>query len=515
MKMANSNYQGKWSFAATVAILTGSIATSSFGWSAAGTVKSGGTALSDVTVSVKNLTPTTSVVTNANGEFNLTVSGVELDLGRNLSFSARIVDRELLLQCPKDGPVELSLVDGSGRMLWSASTQAVQGVARSPLPSELRYGTAFLRVKHAEGISVQPITTGPDGFKIASHLAGARSLAVGSVLEFKKTGYNDTTYTMTAESQNGISVVMSAAGPSVTCPMPTTFKWKDYGKPVAAPQNGWASIKDFTHVFYNGMHYVHMTYYTTGWNAATIAPFANWADANAAKQTSSNTGVAPELMYFTPKKTWINSKQWCGGASFCWMEATDLNKPSSFALKGNLLTETITDDKKAPIDHTLICDDNKCYIFYADDNGRIYSGSMPKANFPGTFTGTKKILQDTQSRLFEAVQVYKIKGQKLYLMIVECMSPRYFRAFTATDLGGTWTPLANATTQAVPFAGKNNVTGGWSDDISHGDLVRSTYDEYREVDPCNLQLIYQGYKPPFSGDYGKIPYQLGLLTLVK
>ena len=134
---------------------------------------------------------------------------------------------------------------------------------------------------------------------------------------------------------------------------------------------------------------------------------------------------------------------------------------------------------------------------------------------PGTFTGTKKILQDTQSRLFEAVQVYKIKGQKLYLMIVECMSPRYFRAFTATDLGGTWTPLANATTQAVPFAGKNNVTGGWSDDISHGDLVRSTYDEYREVDPCNLQLIYQGYKPPFSGDYGKIPYQLGLLTLVK
>jgi endo-1,4-beta-xylanase len=361
-------------------------------------------------------------------------------------------------------------------------------------------------------VEYQAVNMGSKGLQIAPSAIAARAMADYPTLIFQKSGYDDTTYAMTSSTVTGVTVTMMAP---TTCDLPSTFKWKDYGKPVASPQNGWAAIKDFTHVFYNGMHYIHMTYYTTGWNSATIAPFATWDDANNAKQTSSSTGVAPELMYFTPKKVWINSKQWCSGGSFCWMEATDLSKPSSFALKGNLLTEKITDESADPIDQTLICDDSKCYIFYADDNGRIYSGSMPKANFPGTFTGTKKIIQDTKTNLFEAVEVYKLKGQKKYLMIVECAWTRYFRAFTATDLGGTWTPLGNTVSENTPFAGAKNVTGGWSNDISHGDLIRSSYDEYREVDPCNLQLLYQGYKSPFSGDYGLTPYQMGLLTLQK
>jgi len=340
----------------------------------------------------------------------------------------------------------------------------------------------------------------------------ARSLAANPVLVIKLTGYDDTTYAMTSASQTGIAVVMAVP---TTCPLPAKFSWKDYGSPLAGPKNGWTAIKDFTHVYYNGKHIINMTYYKGGWNSATMAPFTNWSDASAATQTASNTGVAPELMYFSPKNIWIDSKQWCSGASFCYMTSSDPTNGSSWVQKGNLLTETITVNSAAPIDHTPICDDKNCYLFYADDAGHIYRGSMPIANFPGVFSGTKLILSDTQARLFEAVEVYRIKGQQKYLMIVECMSPRYFRAFTATDLGGTWTSLIGADTQASPFAGKNNVTGGWSDDISHGDIVRSTYDETKTIDPCNLQLLYQGYKPPFSGAYGEIPYQLGLLTLQK
>lgn len=490
-------------------MLLAGLSASAGAWSISGTVKSNtGAVLTGVSVTVKDSSKYTTT-TDASGNFSFQSTGI---LSRGVgaeSFAVRLVESELTVQSPFDGALQLAMVDASGRSIWSAEAVATQGVATATLPANLRLSAIFLRIRHAGGVAYQTIRMGAQDLQMSP---AGRAMATYPVLVFKKSGFDSAIYVMQSETASGITVTMNA---QTSCNLPSTFKWKDYGSPVASPKNGWASIKDFTHVFYEGKHYVHMTYYTSNWHSATMAGFTDWSTAKDAAQTDAATGVAPELMYFTPKKVWINSKQWCQNASFCWMEASDISKPNTFALKGNLLTETVTDDKKAPIDHTLICDDNKCYIFYADDNGRIYRGSMDKAKFPSTFSGTAKILQDTQSRLFEAVQVYKIKGQKLYLMIVECMSPRYFRAFTATDLGGTWSTLAGATTQAQPFAGKNNVTGGWSDDISHGDLVRSTYDEYREVDPCNLQLIYQGYKPPFSGDYGKIPYQMGLLTLQK
>jgi hypothetical protein len=513
MKQPNAIFPRSIHSFAMGSFIVGCMTANVFGWQASGTVKNNsGTALVGVTVTVQDSSAGLKATTDANGAFTIGNTLGILESARPQTFFAQVVGHELVLQCPKDGPIDLSLVDASGRALWSARTVASQGTARSALPSVLGNGAIFLRIGHSNGIQLLAVSNGPDGLTVAR--PASRALAANAVLVFKLTGYDDTTYAMTSANQTGIAVVMAAP---TTCDLPSKPKWKDgNGGPLAGPKNGWSAIKDFTHVYYNGQHIVYMTYYQGGYKSAAMAPFTDWSNAKDATQTATNTGVAPELMYFSPKKIWVDSKQWCSNGSFCYMTATDPTKPSTFADKGPLLTETITDQSKAPIDQTLICDDKNCYIFYADDNGRIYRGSMPIGNFPGLFTGTKKILEEsTPARLFEAVEVYRIKGQQKYLMIVECGYPRYFRAFTATDLGGTWTSLVGSDTQASPFAGKNNVTNGWSDDISHGDLVRSTYDETKTIDPCNLQLIYQGYKPPFSGNYGDTPYQLGLLTLQK
>jgi len=500
--------------AAVWAAVAFGFATSASAWSVTGTVKNAsGTALSGVSVSVKDSAAYTTT-TNATGTF--TLSGPSSVVGSRLSnvLAVQVVGDEFVVEGAPEGAVELTLVSASGRTLWTASATAEQGAARLAVPTGIGNGAVFLRIRHSGGVQFQAVSVGPTGTRLA--LPASRSMASYPVLVFKATGYNDTTYSMIAASETGIVITMSS---TTTCAFPTTFKWKDYGSAIASPVgNNWVSIKDFTNVTYNGQHIVYAsTHDASNYGSMGMAPFTNWADAAKAVQTKMNTSVvAPELMYFTPKKQWILSYQW-GSAKFNYMTSSDPTKVNGWSGGGALLTEDVAKADGAaygPIDQVPICDATNCYLFYAGDNGHIYRASMPIGNFPGVFSGSKSILQDTQANLFEAVEVYTVKGTGKYLMIVECMgSSRYFRAFSATNLGGTWTAISNATGEATPFAGRKNISNppSWTSDVSHGDLVRS-HDETRTVDPCNLQLLYQGYASSFTGAYDLKPYKLGLLT---
>ena len=240
--------------------------------------------------------------------------------------------------------------------------------------------------------------------------------------------------------------------------------------------------------------------------------FADWPDmATATQHTMPMLSAAPTLIYFAPKNIWVLMYQY-GQWTFMYSTSTDPTNPSSWSAPKELYNGS------HGIDNTVVCNSTTCYLFWTDDDGKVYRSSMPIGSFPGTFGNGAAIMTDTKSNLFEAEQVYAIKGTNQYLMIVEALggAGRYFRSFTATDLAGSWTPLAAS--ESNPFAGKANVTfsngNAWTSSISHGDLVRTNPDETQTIDPCNLQFLYQGTGPS-SGSYINTPYRPGLLTQVR
>ena len=311
-------------------------------------------------------------------------------------------------------------------------------------------------------------------------------------------------------------------------PIATPLKWKSSGvlvSPISDESHTIVSVKDPTVVHYDGLWHIYATAYSTSartWSMVYLN-FKEWSDAPKARLTYIDVNpslkgyhCAPHLFYFTPHKKWyliFQSQQ----PQYCTTD--DITKPETWTAPRNFFERMPRSTPRLPIDYHIICDDTHGYLFFTGDDGRFYRSRTRIEDFPNGMSAPEIAIEDHRNNLFEGSMTYKIKGTNTYLTMIEALSPaRYYRAWISDDLGGEWTPLADADSWETPFAGINNVTfedgvEPWTRDISHGELLRDNYDQTPTIDPENLRFLFQGRAPDSGGPYQLLPYRLGLLTL--
>jgi hypothetical protein len=277
-------------------------------------------------------------------------------------------------------------------------------------------------------------------------------------------------------------------------------------------------------VFHEGKWHVFMTAKLSRRSVIEYCSFEKWEDANSARRTilpvsDSVYFCAPQVFYFTPQRKWYliyqvgvpNSKM----MSVAYSTTDNVAEPASWTPARPILDGGKDDPRTVGgLDYWIICDDERAYLFLTSLDGKMWRLWAPLREFPRGFGYCELALE---ARIFEASHTYKIKGRDQYLTIVEENGRRFYKAYVADRLDGEWRPLAD--TAERPFAGWNNirpaaVVEAWTDNVSHGELLRDGIDEKLVVDTNNLRFLFQGMREEDKAGkgYGQFSWRIGLLT---
>ncbi len=312
------------------------------------------------------------------------------------------------------------------------------------------------------------------------------------------------------------------------------FHWR-VGQPVlgvdqerfpSSLEHPWVAVKDPSIVRHDGRWHLFCTLRKLKQGDGRIRigylSFEDWSQAATADWAVLTLTMqyhgAPQIFYFEPHKKWYLVYQAADdtrGLKYgpCYSTTTNLNDPASWTLPEPMYV--VKDGAKAGLDYWVICDESHAYVFFTTLDGRMWRAQTELAEFPNS--GWSEPVVALKADIFEASHTYKLAGRDQYFTVVEAKTDkrRYFKAFVADSLDGTWRPLAASLDK--PFVGISNVVNqseSWATSYSHGEFIRLGNDQKLQVDAERMQLLFQGANDDeYQRAYGEIPWRLGLLKI--
>ncbi len=292
------------------------------------------------------------------------------------------------------------------------------------------------------------------------------------------------------------------ANPSWTVDEPVIFHRE-------LPPYDYYGAKDPTIVYFDGKYHVFYTGANQGGGWQMLYTSANTIPElkNAKRTYMSKIGesyfCAPEVFYFEPQKLWyLVYQDGTYGAAYSTTtniaDPTSWKGPQSFGISGNM-----------GWDYFIICDDQNAYMYNTPDDGsgKLYMRKTSLSNFPKGWSAPTVAM----SGVFEGAEVYKsLADGKYYLLIEDMKDGRYYELWTSSSAGGPWTQVSEKWAWRGNLT-KYNSSTKWTTNVSHGELIRTGYNQKLEIDDINhVDFLIQGTLS-LSGDYQKLTWDLGLI----
>ena len=302
---------------------------------------------------------------------------------------------------------------------------------------------------------------------------------------------------------------------------PTPSQWQ-VGPPLffTGPMESFdaVAVKDPSLVFFNDQWHLFYTArgpkgYSMGYAAASTLEKIGQAQHHPLPQLGGNKdpyAAAPQVFYFEPQALWYLVYQ-TRDRNYQPVYATtkDISNPESWTSPQHLCEK---DEPEKWIDFWVICDERMACLFYTRAHKEVWLRSTKLSDYPEKFSAPKKVFENVH----EAVHLYKVRDKEEYHMIYELRGEQGNRSFglaIAEQLSGPWKRITDNYATGTMLSYSDEATP-WTHEISHGEALRTGFDQRMEYLPSTPWLI-QGLLPEeHQGDYTQLPWKLGLISPV-